>query len=138
MALVSDARSKTVSAVIGCGPGCLVRRPYAARKTTAPPWTTAMTAPGTSPRATAPFAAAAISSAVAAGRDGAAFVSAGGAAAARVMAVAAGGAGTAGTARVQPVAARAARAREWTRMAGGEDSVPRRGAAVCRLPDDRI
>ena len=55
--LVNDARSKTVSTRMGRSSGSLLRRPYALAKTTRPPRITATTAPGTSPRAMAAFAA---------------------------------------------------------------------------------
>src|SRR5580693_725014 len=126
--LVSEARSKTVSTVIGCSSGSLLRRPYALTRTAPLPCTTAITAPGTSPRATAPLAASSMAAAIgrALGVTIPAAVALGGGAAetagagvvvaeaasspALVLAVGAGPAGAGGDAREHPSAARAARA----------------------------
>src|ERR1700679_136600 len=85
MALVSEARAKTVSPVIGRAEGSLLRCPYAFRKTTSPPLTTAITAPGTSPRETAPLAASSIAAAAAGGDRRAGAIAAGDGAARRFV-----------------------------------------------------
>ncbi len=115
-ALVREARSNTASTVIGCKAGSFRSSPYAWRNTTSPPWTTAITAPGTSPRATAPPAASVMARTVDPGSEGRGGDDGGGEAGGEAeatvgtTAVGTGSGGTTTTPRAHPTAVSTARA----------------------------